>query len=332
MAFRDQGAAVYNSWPHNFRASVMKFDGANWVYVGTPGFSSLGSGAQGALYTSLAIDANGTLYVAYSDFSNNSKATVMKFDGSNWVNVGAQGFSIGTVNNTSIVLDSQGTPYVGYIDGANGGKATVMKYNGSSWVPVGTPGLSPGVVQYTSLKIDLNNNLYLAFADNTHNEAASVMKFDGNSWSYLGTPGFSDSTAMYTTIAVDNNTGTLYAAYEVIYNTHAIYPLYPIHDATVKMFSTATDLHKQENSCSMSIYPNPTSKAFTIDIATLDSKSGLLLKVNSSTGQTIYSESIKKSNGSSFTKQIDLSQFPKGTYFIELLQGNKQITKKLILQ
>jgi len=46
----------------------MKFDGNNWVNVGSPGFS-----AGQADYISLAIDGSGTPYVAYSDYANSKK-------------------------------------------------------------------------------------------------------------------------------------------------------------------------------------------------------------------------------------------------------------------
>jgi hypothetical protein len=43
----------------------MKFDGTNWLYVGTPGFS-----AGQADFISLAINAAGEPYVAYDDYGN----------------------------------------------------------------------------------------------------------------------------------------------------------------------------------------------------------------------------------------------------------------------
>jgi hypothetical protein len=70
------------------KVTVMKFNsGTNaWEAVGSPGFSS------GGIYdrTSLSI-YNGTPYVAYTDGANGFKATVMKFNGTDWVPVGALG-------------------------------------------------------------------------------------------------------------------------------------------------------------------------------------------------------------------------------------------------
>jgi len=53
----------------------MMFNGTAWENVGTAGFSS---GA--AVFTSLALDGNGTPNVAFRDDAISRKATVMKFD------------------------------------------------------------------------------------------------------------------------------------------------------------------------------------------------------------------------------------------------------------
>jgi hypothetical protein len=53
----------------------MKFDGTNWIIVGSEDFSVGDVG-----YTSLAFSPSGEPYVAYEDYGNSSKATVMKFD------------------------------------------------------------------------------------------------------------------------------------------------------------------------------------------------------------------------------------------------------------
>ena len=106
---------------NSYNMTVMKFNGTNWVNVGSPGFS-----AGYASYTSLAI-YDGMPYVAYQDGGNSSKATVMKFDGANWVNVGSPGFSAGGASYISLAIDDSGMPYVAYQDGVNSSKMTVMK-------------------------------------------------------------------------------------------------------------------------------------------------------------------------------------------------------------
>src|ERR1035437_1091503 len=321
VAFRD--------FFHNYRASVMKFDGNNWVYVGSPGFSAFGSGQAGAVYTSLAIDKNGTPYVAYTELSNNLNVTVMKFDGSNWVYVGgAAEFSTGGANNPSIVIDSNGVPYVGYEDNGNGSKATVKKFDGSNWVPVGVSGFSPGVAEYTSLAIDNNNKLYLAFEDYANNKRASVMSFDGNNWSTVGTAGFSDSVAQYTTIAIDKNKGILYVAYEDLYDGTTNYPKY---NATVMKFETTTaGINETKNNSSLTVYPNPSDGVFQVNYFSSE-KSKLQLNIVDAKGKIVFAETISQSQGE-FKKDIDLGRKAKGIYFIELLQGNSRLEQKFVLQ
>ena len=111
----------------------------NGLLSGSAGFS-----AGGAYYTSLAIDDSGTPYVAYKDGFYSNKATVMKFNGSNWVNVGSPGFSAGEASHISLAIDDSGMPYVAYQDSFSYSgvinKVTVMKFDGSQWVNVGSPG------------------------------------------------------------------------------------------------------------------------------------------------------------------------------------------------
>lgn len=311
VAFRD---AFYN-----YRASVMKFNGNNWVYVGSPGFSALGGGQQGALYTSLAIDKNGTPYVAYTEMSNNFNATVMKFDGSNWVYVGGTtGLSVGSANNTSIVIDSNGIPYVGYEDNGNGSKATVKKFNGSDWISLGTQGFSPGVAEYTFLAMDKNDNLYMAYEDYTNNKKASVMKFNGVNWVTVGTAGFSGGETVHTTIAINGN-GTPYVAYSDGSTIH--------RSATVMKLDNNTGIKETKNNSSLIVYPNPTQGTFQINYFS-NEKSKMQLNIIDARGKTVYTETFR----SDYNNTVDLSKLAKGVYFIEIVApDNKRINKRIVL-
>jgi hypothetical protein len=69
VAFKDTGALAFG------RASLMKYNGVTWDYVGEQGFSGIG---HAAIHTSLFI-YNDIPYVAYSDVDLNNKATVMRY-------------------------------------------------------------------------------------------------------------------------------------------------------------------------------------------------------------------------------------------------------------
>ena len=185
-----------------------------WEIVGTAGFS-----AGEADHISLAI-YNGTPYVAYLDHINSNKATVMKFNGSNWESVGTAGFSADYVSLsiyngtpyvavselfTAEVTDGKGTHIIS-ID-----KATVMKFNGSTWESIGIPGFSSGEAYDIQLAID-NGTPYVAYQDRANSGKATVMKFNGTSWENVGTAGFSAGRADYISLAVYN--GTPYVAFK----------------------------------------------------------------------------------------------------------------------
>ncbi len=116
---------AYDDYANGQKATVKMYNGTNWVTVGNAGFSS----GQAGIWPSVGLYIyDGTPYLAYTDYANGQKATVMKFDGTNWMTVGDTGFSAGQVWALDLSV-SNGIPYVGYKDNANGNKATVMKFS-----------------------------------------------------------------------------------------------------------------------------------------------------------------------------------------------------------
>ncbi len=119
--------------------SVMKFDALSWVYVGPEDISTNGM----ANYASLALDDDDTPYVSFADGSDNYKATVMKFAGANWFNVGTVGFSDGFVVDTDIAISDKSI-YVLYDDESVEHNLTAMKFEN----PVNQTGLNPAIIMY----------------------------------------------------------------------------------------------------------------------------------------------------------------------------------------
>lgn len=107
------------------KATVMKYDGTNWVNVGVAGFTP--AEADNVI---IAIDStSSTPYVAYSDVSTTPiSASVMKYNGSSWVNVGSAGFTTNLSNYIGMAIDNGGTPYVCYQGFTGGKKASVMNF------------------------------------------------------------------------------------------------------------------------------------------------------------------------------------------------------------
>jgi hypothetical protein len=117
---------LYQDSLNGSKVTVMKYDGSAWVPVGSAGFST---GIARPGWRSLAIDAAGAPYVVYADGSNSNKATVMKFNGSAWVNLGSPGFSAGAIQGPSIALNGGGIPYVVFSDSTHAQKVTVMEFS-----------------------------------------------------------------------------------------------------------------------------------------------------------------------------------------------------------
>jgi hypothetical protein len=166
--------------------TVMKYDGNKWVNVG---LTSLGTAAYYGAALDIAIDTSGIPYVAFNDSAANTKLTVKKYNGSDWVNVGTVGFSPGYAFFISMSFDKKtNTPYVVFEDGANNSKATVMKFNGSQWTTVGKAGFSAGQSDWTSIDIDTSGTPYVVYQDATLNPRAAVAKkYNGSNWETVGT-------------------------------------------------------------------------------------------------------------------------------------------------
>jgi len=191
---------AYMDTAHENKATVKKYNvtGNSWDTVGSEGFS-----ATEASNITIAVDGHDTQYVSYED--NNSKAIVMKFDGTAW-NLVDTSASPGFAEDVSMAIDSKDTPYVGFRDfEVNPPRASVVKYNAPSWDFVGKQGFPASFSPYPMIALDEKDILYIAFSDKTETWKASVMKFDGMNWNYLGASGFSKDTADETRIAVRND-------------------------------------------------------------------------------------------------------------------------------
>ncbi len=137
MGQNDTPYVAFTDYSISGGATVMKYD-TGWTVVGSRGFSQSSS----VFYTSIAMHPSlgGWIpYVAYEDYSDDLKATAMKYTDTGWAAAGIHGFSTGTAEFTSIAIDKNGILYVAYTDqgsrSAAFGPATVMKLDTS--IPTG---------------------------------------------------------------------------------------------------------------------------------------------------------------------------------------------------
>lgn len=165
------------------------------------------TGIEGAQYAAL-LNANETLYIAYSDSNQGGKATVKKFNGTDWESVGDEGFSESQIRYPSLAV-SNGEPYVAYIHNES---VVVKKYEGGSWKTVGTETDASNDV-LPSL-ISINGKIYLAYARKVKVGMASVnatvKEFQGNDWKLVLNA--SNSGKAIANIALANQNGKLHVA------------------------------------------------------------------------------------------------------------------------
>lgn len=172
---------------------------AQWSTVANAGFSS-----SSANYTVMAVDANNTPYIAYSDNSKSNKLTVERLVGTSWISIGGKGVSASSVSHISMFINGTDV-YVGFRDDAQNGKATVMKYNGTSWSTVGSAGLSAGSAYYVKVAMNTSGTLYVAYQDQTKSGKGTVRRFTGSAWSNVGSSGFTTGQSDYIDFAIDGN-------------------------------------------------------------------------------------------------------------------------------
>ncbi len=162
----------YQDQSVNNQVTVRKFDGSNWVDVGTKGFSP-----GGATYIDMEIHGE-TPYVAFTDYNNNRRLQVMKFDGSSWVNVGPYGLSVNEVEYIDLEINAAGEPVVAFKN-ALGGELSVLHYTGGNWQPIGSFSGTQGCY-HTQLEIHPLGVPFLFFEDMNDQGQARLVRFNSS--------------------------------------------------------------------------------------------------------------------------------------------------------
>src|SRR3989344_4852950 len=301
VAFQDQ----YNG----NGASVMKYDtsSSTWVDVGNRKFS-----ASSTAFLSFDLDPSGTPYVAFQDWSQGGRVTVMQYDASSssWVNVGNTGFSDGEANFVSLVISSRNIPYV-IFDGSTDNRkygANVMKFDGIKWVKVGKKDFSPGPVDGTSIAVNSKGTIYASFADATKKFKMTVMKYVEN-WNYAGDVNAISNNGDITSMVSDSH-GVKYLAYSDEALNHA-----------------ATVLQYDENKDTWSVVGAPgltPGRADDVSLA-VDKNDNLYIAFLDDTNRSYYNSSkatVMKFNGTSWNFVGTPGFSMQGVGFVQMVTDN----------
>ena len=249
----------------------------------------------------------GTGYVAYSNLNDAGKIDIQKLSQTE-ITETYDNISDGLANYIDLVINPLTlVPYVAFQDLANSGKVTVKKLNGDTWELVGEEAFTDGLANYVDLAFDSNGVPYVAFQDVSFSNKLSVMSFNGTSWNYVGDRGISSSSASYSSIKLNSN-GEVFVAFKdgSVGNK-----------ASVMRYGVTAGVDDQ-NQLDISIYPNPTS-----DIVYIEGNYSQLKAV-------VYDILGKQVMNKPITNSIDISQLEKGVYILQLSDGVKLTTQRII--
>ncbi|MFH1958658.1 MAG: fibronectin type III domain-containing protein [bacterium] len=141
------------------------------------GTSTLDDAAYAGQYTSIAVDVNDNIHVAYVGVEAADWPRYAKYDGSSWTFEDVD--TISSFKYTSIVVDVNGNPHIAYYDFTNGN----LKYATSTASGWGTQVVDSvgDVGQYSSLALDGRGYPHIAYYDAT-NTNLKYAKWSGSGW------------------------------------------------------------------------------------------------------------------------------------------------------
>jgi hypothetical protein len=90
------------------------------------------------------------------------------------------------------------------------------------------------------------------------------------------------------------------------------------------------NLEKIQNNASVSVYPNPSTGAFSVDILNLSAATTSDIKVIDVTGKIVYAKEVPVSQGIN-TKEINL-QNASGLYQVIVRTGDEVSVEKIMIQ
>jgi alkaline phosphatase D len=89
------------------------------------------------------------------------------------------------------------------------------------------------------------------------------------------------------------------------------------------------DRNSNDGDIQLEVFPNPADTYFNISFQ-LDPDHETLITITDEDGKVLLKDSMDEAGGL-YTRQFDMSSYKNGTYFVTIKQGNKEITKRIIV-
>ncbi len=197
---RNQPIVAYRDSLTNYKLTVKRWNGSNWVVIGTDGISF---GPVIEIY--LGIKDSSNIYVQYKDVGQMNRVCVQYWNGIEWNYVGDGGVSKDLAKYRSIALDNSGRPFVAYSDLSRGNKITVRHWNDTIWTDVGNAGFSPSGAGHLIMTLDSSDFPIVAFQDSSIGNKLCVQRWNGSTWNYVGdSTGLSAGEVKYIGLTINN--------------------------------------------------------------------------------------------------------------------------------
>lgn len=278
---------------HPRNLHVKEFNGANWVTID----DNLADTTVD--HSHLIIASDDFIYVAY--VTTDDSLTVEKYDGNNWSQVGEKLGNDGYYNG---FLHSSSTGELLLRSRRSSGSYNweFRKYNNvnDTWVSFPTPNTNYAslgeVVNFDSWNLEFNpvdHHWYAGFATNVDSKNY-FKRFNGNSWEEVGPLVVAPLYFYFGNLTFSSQGNPFITS---AYNSVVTLDL-----------SQYTSINDGFNVRKPSVYPNPSTGVFRVDLAQQQT-----IKVYDLYGKLILQTTLQPN------EIIDLSNYPDGVYFVKLV-------------
>lgn len=324
---------------------VAIWDGSNWSELG--GINSLK--ANGVI-SSICIDQKGNIYVAGGFKNDSNRCYVAKWDGNVWTELGGNNSLKANGEIWSICCDSLGNIYTAGNFKNDKGYGYVAVWNGSNWSELGgNNSLSANGIIF-KIHIDNKGILYAGGAFNNKFHYLAQYKvcnksitqqpinqglYSGNAiftcatddsnasfqWQINGGSGWNNLTNVGQYSGANND--TLLVSNVITFNNNQRFRCIingscltdTTEEAKLSVWGVGID---DVRLADFELYPNPSNSSVTINY----SRAAYNISIYNSVGQMVLSQSALTNEHT-----FDISQWPKGVYYVELIDAATQTNK-----
>jgi len=103
------------------------------------------------------------------------------------------------------------------------------------------------------------------------------------------------------------------------------------HERSAQFYSIPIGINNVDDNHSLVIFPNPNTGLFNVELTGLVNEQPMSVKIYNAFGQYIL-DRTQMPIGNEYNAQLDLSQFAKGIYLLQIQQGNWETIRKIVLE